>query len=214
MAWGFNLSAPYALYGKSESGIYMIDTFFCSADRSIQRAIMAARCASEWGKIDNIRFIQLNSWSIDKTPLEFQRYRRVTADKLSISDPYIVADDDCLIPDDFNLEECLRIFEAHPDFAIMSLLPSNASIQEWTPETYPVHNDSDVMEVASAGGIRFCRKGILQNWPPMGELPGYDKIHCGALRMAGYRVGYFRNHKMLHLGEGHSTIWTDHMVNR
>lgn len=177
------------------------------------RAFMSAQCAERWGTVGRgIDFVPLNPLLLQKTDRQFQRYRRIVADGYSHSDPYIVTDDDCLLSEDFSLKECLRIFKEHPEFGIISLLPSNAHIQEWTPENYTVCSDSDVMEVASVGGIRFCRKDILKDWPPMGEGPGYDAIHAAAIHMAGFRVGYFRNQTMNHLGERHSTVWPAHRV--
>ncbi len=117
-----------------------------------------------------------------------------------------MADDDVLLPPDFDLQECLRVFKAS-GFSTMSLMPSNCTIAEWTPDDYAPESTPDVMEHYAAGHIRFCRKGHMRTWPPMGDGPGYDTIHGEQIRSQGGRTGYFRNHKALHLGEGYSSIW-------
>lgn len=66
----------------------------------------------------------------------------------------------------------------------------------------------EVMEHISVGGIRFCRKGLIEKWPPRdAECMGYDLIHSDALRDVGYRVGYLQHVRMEHLGEGKTELW-------
>src|SRR4026207_1929800 len=145
----------------------MTDVFFCSADRSPKRAVMAAQCANRWSDVDDIRFIQLNPWRLDKTLLEFQRYRRVIADRLAESDIYVLCDDDMLVSENFNLSECVQILK-DSDFSMISLMPSNCEIYPWTPDNgYEVQRTSDVLEHHSVGGVRFCKKPLLREWPQM-----------------------------------------------
>lgn len=143
---------------------------------------------------------------LNVTDTAFQKERRVYADKVAEGPFYVVADDDC-IPEKGWLEKAVNIMLWHPTFAILSLWPQNASIQRWTPEGYTPYEDHDVIEHYSVGQIRVCRKGILREWPAMDvDSKAYDNIQCQAIRDAGYRVGYFKNLKVTHLGEGKTTL--------
>lgn len=187
----------------------MTDLFFCSIEDSDEtlRGAMADLCLARWMEVDGVSIMPIDNGMLDCSAMGFQRMRRIYADQNADSDPYIVADDDVLIPADFDLNACVRIFKAS-GFATLSLMPSNCSINEWTPEGYLTENTPDVMEHVNAGHVRFCRKGHLTDWPPMETgYPGYDRIHAEAIRKSGKRVGYFRSMKSLHLGEGFSQIW-------
>ena len=153
------------------------------------------------------------------TTREDQRQRRIDADEMATSDIYVLADDNCLPQEEEFLSEALLDMEAMyitetpwtvSYFGMLSLWPGNATIQEWTssPPEHWIILSSKTIEHVSVGGIRFCRKGLLPTWPPMGDGPGYDRIHADALRELGYRVGYFKHLTMTHLGEGRSTVWT------
>ncbi len=148
----------------------------------------------------------------------FQIRRRIDAEEKSASDIYILTDDDMLPMSKTIISDGLALMAKYPEFGILSAFPASASIHPWMPEKYeweaaaqrgmarfPIVND-DVMEHVSVGGLRFCRKGIVQKWPDF-TGPGYDKEHCEAIRVAGYRVGYMLNVKANHLGEGFSTTW-------
>lgn len=146
-----------------------------------------------WGKFPQIRVRG-----------EFQVERRRVADQLG-SSLYILADDDCLFLGD--VKKACELMESYTEFAILSAMPTNHNINFWMPEAYDPSLDGEVMEHVSVGGIRFCRKNSLKCWPPLIGL-GYDMAQCTALRREGKRVGYMRNQKMNHLGEGASTVWT------
>ena len=112
----------------------------------------------------------------------FQRARRVIPNEQGGAF-YVVADDDCFLHHETDIHRCRQILEKHPDYAILSLWPDNVTMGE-----YP-HGDEDVIEIpSSVGGIRFCRHIPGFEFPPMGDGPGYDAIHCQALRDAGYNV--------------------------
>ena len=186
-----------------------IDVFFCSIPYSAGSPRMAMRdkCLERWEHVPGANIRRIEPKSLECEDREFQRLRRIYADINADSHVYVVADDDCLLPDNFNLYRCLGIFQ-DSTFMMLSLLPSNANIVEWNPEGYVPHGTYDVMEHVSIGGIRFCRKWHLKSWPPMGESAGYDRIHADAIRAEDGRVGYFRHHSMEHLGEGCSSVWT------
>lgn len=133
----------------------------------------------------------------------FQAARREFADRQSRSEFYVVADDDCL-PDPGILAGIL-VLQKYPTFRILSAWPQNAKVNPWRPEDYEPITDLVVMEHVSVGGIRFCRRPVLQVWP---ELRGshYDADQCEAIRGENGRVGYLKHIKMTHLGEGCSSL--------
>lgn len=146
------------------------------------------------------------------SPETFQVLRRQIADREG-GKFYILADDDCLpLGDDF-LAEGLSTLKAHPNFVQLTPLPSNENIVEWTPsptiDNYTAYKDAEVFEHVSVGGIRFSRKMPFSLWPALvGTAPAYDGPHGEAIRQEGFRVGYMRNVRFLHLGAGKSTVWT------
>ena len=151
----------------------------------------------------------------DDQRTNFQVVRRLDADRSAQSDVYVCSDDDCFPEHEPFVKKAREIMEEYPQFGIISLWPNNSTLNRWTPEPEEaarvcvdgnVFEDDKVMEHVSVGGIRFCRQGILKEWP---ELVGktYDSQHCQALRDAGYRSGYFKDIKFNHLGRGYSTVW-------
>ena len=198
-----------------------MDVFVCCSITDDRRFDMARRVVERWLslKVEPIilhrkgtriakEWIDLPVVMVDVDAKDFQRQRRMITDAVSTTGIYVCADDDCLPLDNLNgLRQAETILRQHSDFAILSALPSKANIVPWTPESYQPFEDQYVMEHVSVGGIRFCRKGALKEWPPHDGNAGFDREHCAAIRAAGKRVGYFRSHVMEHLGEGHSTVW-------
>ncbi|MHC5066130.1 MAG: hypothetical protein ACYTG5_19395 [Planctomycetota bacterium] len=185
------------------------DVFLCHLGKNDDwmRAGMFLLTSSRWTSEPDTRLHDMTPFRCNCTPEEFQRERRICADIAAESDIYVVADDDCLPRAEPFVEYALKVMGEHPEFAILSLLPTNARIMRWRPQDYETYEHEDVTEHVSVGGIRFCRKGILEEWPEM-TGKGYDREHGDAIRDAGYRVGYFRHLTMNHLGEGYSTVWT------
>ncbi len=190
-----------------------MEVFFCTCARSGFRAHLAAACLAWVRSCRNAEVTLINTKDAalhvrdlpEKTiycsDKDFQKLRRVHADEFAKGEVYVVMDDDCLPQKDF-----LAAFDWPDDFAILSTMPSNANIQPWTPENYqPVLNDW-LMEHHNVGQIRFTQRGLVRDWPAQ-DGPGYDAAHCNYLRSLGYRVGYLRNIKHLHIGEGASSIW-------
>jgi len=148
--------------------------------------------------------------------IEFQRDRRMIAEKKSTTEFYVLADDDCLLE---SMEPCLNkavdIMQRHPGFAMLSWKPINADIISWRPIPEEnkslvggdVFEDDEVAEHVSVGGIRLIRKGAMKDWPALTpNRPAYDNIHCARLRELGWRSGYFRNLRQLHIGRHYSFI--------
>lgn len=178
----------------SRHEIESLDVFFCMTEI---RPGMTVRCREAW----QVPLWHLRPDGLGCTAREFQKQRRVFADLHASGKYYIVADDDCLPPEGDWMTKALDIMERYPQFAILSLWPSNAVIQKWTPDNYQTVETEDVAEHVSVGNLRVCRKGALKEWPEQTEA-GYDMAHCVALRKAGWRVGLFRNIPFEHLGEG------------
>jgi len=135
-----------------------------------------------------------------------QQDRRMSADEKSTLQYYIVADDDCLPQPpaiDF-IHRAMVLVEKYPEYGVLSPLPTHGNIQYWKEKDD--ERNEDVFEHTSVGGIRFCRKGIVKEWPPQIGL-GYDIEHGEAVRNAGKRSGYMENVKMNHICEGYSGLW-------
>lgn len=172
-----------------------VDVFFCMTEI---RPHMTVRCREAW----QVPLWHLRPDGLNCSAREFQKQRRIFAEEHASGKYYIVADDDCLPPEGNEwMSKACEIMDRYPQFAILSLWPRNAVIQRWTPEDYETVETEDVAEHFSVGNLRVCRKGALTEWPEQTEA-GYDNTQCVALRKAGWRVGYFRNIKMIHLGEG------------
>jgi hypothetical protein len=186
----------------------MIDVFLCTAADEPIRQQMFTLTSARWAQEAGIHLHIINPTRLECDPHEFQRLRRIYADEHADTSIYVVADDDCLLPGRSPLPDVVPLMEQYSEFAVLSLLPANANIYPWTPSDRQVICNDDVMEHVSVGGIRFCRKGLLKIWPDMeGHRPVYDKVQCEQIRREGRRVGYARQFKMNHLGEGYSGIW-------
>lgn len=193
-----------AVNGRGQTASrHPLEVFFCTCPNGSERDAIADSCLAIWNVMD-VEVFLMTPEALNCSAYEFQSKRRIMADRYSKRDVYIVADDDC-IP--YDIEKAVHALRSHAEFAILSLWPSNAEINRWTPEDYEVVEDLDVMEHFSVGGIRVCRKGaMMKGWPPqMGK--GYDTDHCEALRACGWRVGYSQHSRMFHAGEGKSTLW-------
>lgn len=186
------------------------DLFFCSVALDGLRERMAMTCWERWKSESETRCTTLMPTL--ETNYDFQLQRRQMAADLAESDIYVVADDDCLPerPEPF-VTNCRLLMERYPEFAVLSLWPSNSVLHPWKADDIPGYEpvlDEAVLEHVSVGGIRFCRKEAFRDldWPEQ-ELKSYDAQEAAALRKAGFRVGYFRNFYMNHLGRHYSTIW-------
>lgn len=159
-----------------------------------------------WWKSQDIALHIFTPASLGVDKSQFNRQRRIHAEAWASQRFYVLADDDCLPPEGNILEAAFTELASHPDFAILSAMPSNATINRWTPEGYVPYEDEFVMEHVSVGGIRFMRRGCLDKWPHA-KGPRYDAEHCQALRDGRWRVGYLKAVTMIHLGERKSSLW-------
>lgn len=130
-----------------------------------------------------------------------ERNRRFHAEEMSKSDIYVLADDDILpLQKDF-LARGEAILRAHPDFGKICLytIPDDPKRESGS------FQDEDVYQVHGGGGVRFIRKGIVEQWAPIDGREGYDAPHCREFYKRGFKVGYFKNLTGLHIGWGHTT---------
>jgi hypothetical protein len=177
-----------------------MEVFFCSAPHSAHRAEIATQMRAIWSALDGVKLVDLTPRILGCDHFSFQKLRRAAADVMAKNEFYILTDDDCEPITDFNI--ALGAIREHPEFAILSAWPENASIQRWTPEDYTPYEDLAVMEHHSTGGIRMTRRGsMIKGWPEQLHN-GYDAEHCQWLRHSGYRVGYSQHFRMIHHGEG------------
>lgn len=199
----------------------MIDVFFTMLGTGGLREKMAELCLARWYRESGVKVhvlspsLTLPASGKEKRhtvePWKFQLERRVRADELANSQFYVVADDDCLLPDTDTVLDAVEVAKNYPHFGQFSWWPSNSQLRPWTPGeddrkncvNGEVYSDGLVMEHVSVGGIRLLRKGLLPKWPaPPEGSTRYDSIHAQALRDLGYRSGYFRDYLMNHLGRG------------
>lgn len=126
------------------------------------------------------------------------------AEKRAKSMIYILTDDD--MEPLFDIKQAAKLMLTRPWFGILSAMPENATIHRWTIEGYRVFEDSEIMEHIDVGGLRFIRKGACRLFKEQTRV-GYDREHCFGMRKNNFRVGYFKNFKAIHHGEGASDVW-------
>ena len=177
-----------------------IEVFFCQ----IECRSYSDCCKIQWQCMPEVKLIELRPGTMSMD-LSFQMTRRIYAEANATGDWYVLADDDCFIWPNVVLEAWERL-QDHDEckFGMISLEPWPAIIHPWHPKGYgDRYQDSLIYEHVSVGGVRFIRKWVMKSWPMMVDFspPQYDRIHCDAMRDAGYRCGYFRDLKCAHLGE-------------
>ncbi len=184
----------------------MTDVFICSIpkEKDIRYYLLQA-CFIRWDSDNECRLHYLTPGSEWLTNDNFQKERRVVAQKLASSDIYILTDDDCMpIGPDF-IARGLAVMQSHPEFGILAAM--NVMNKNDTMPYTGKFIDEDVWECHAVGGVRFCRKGIIKEWPELVDPGSYDCQHQEALEKAGYKAGYLRKVLMNHLGYGLSTHW-------
>lgn len=185
----------------------MLDVFFCttidheSSYRELRRDMMKL-CYDRWLEEKDVNFHYLTPSLVECSVREFQRSRRIYADRHADSSIYVVADDDCFITPRL-IPRMLELMNSRPQHGILAPLPVGF--------IYP-DGLSDVLHRESVGGVRFCRK-LPESfiWPETGGL-GYDYAHCQALsHQLSLKFGYAIEVPLFHLGEGYSTVWKEQL---
>lgn len=168
------------------------DFFFCSAPQSEERYERAKQTLAMWREVLPVTVLQAEPHD----NYYFQSKRRQIAEATSTTSIYIVADDD-MEPSRTEAKlqwildgvECLL---AYPKFGILSPLLEATNLFPATVDGSPPYVDNEVQEEHNVGGIRFCRKGIITEWPEQTRR-GYDQEHCAAYQHHGYKVGYMKH---------------------
>lgn len=153
----------------------------------------------------DVTFRELTPQRLGCGDYAFQKIRRAAADVMAKGEIYLLVDDD--VEPVTNISIGVDALITHPQFAMLSAWPVNASIHRWTPEKYDVFESLQVTEHFSVGGLRVVRRGCMTKGWPEQKHKGYDTEHCEQLRVAGWRVGYSQFLRMIHHGEGKSDLY-------
>lgn len=186
----------------------MIDCFYCTVGGSPLRKAMGEVTLERLAELD-VRVIRLSNGGASGVRLacsnqEFQVARRVAAEQMATSPIYLVADDDCLLMEEDWVERGLSVLDKYHDVAQLSGIPTNATIQPWTPEDYSPLQTPDFSEHVSICGTYFQRKGLMTTFPELSEH-SYSRTQGEWFREKGYRVGHTPQLHFNHLGEGFGT---------
>lgn len=128
---------------------------------------------------------------------EFQQWRRAEAERLTSTEFYILADDDCMPLGNRFLERCEALMRKYPEFAILG-----------TEDYCAPYGKDEIYETATGGGINVIRKGIIE--VPQFNGQTWDGCAQGQqIRAKGYKVGRMRDVRRNHYGDGLSTVWPD-----
>ena len=197
-----------------------IDVFFCQGGEGLDppdwlvtlREQMARLCMTRWQCEEGIDLHAITPYTVKKAgyTAPFQKSRRQYAETSTRSDIYVVADDDCLIGSDPIVGMAVDIMQQNPNVGILALsertgppmVRANVPLSE-------LYQTEDLIESHAVGGVRFCRKGVVTDWPAHDpDNPyQYDSIHGPAVKKAGYVSAYTKALQMNHIGAGYSITW-------
>lgn len=121
------------------------------------------------------------------------------AETLAESDPYVVIDDDHLPIGKTWLEDGVATLARHPEYGMLVSWSVNGEVPEGTG------GDDEVFPCADLGTPYFVRKGIIGEFPdgPLGE---YDGILTRHLNARGWKTGFMRKVRHLHVGQHYSQM--------
>jgi hypothetical protein len=202
-------------------GLVVIDVFFCTGSEGRLdapdwlldiRASMADLCETRWSFEEgvNLRILTPSICKHYGYTAPFQLSRRQYAENETRSDIYVVSDDDCLLTSDPTVGPVVEIMDRNPNVGILALKMHNKEpMVRATVPAKELYETDDLIESHAVGGIRFCRKGIIKEWPaPSEENPyQYDSIHGPAVQAAGYVSAYTKAYSMMHIGSTYSLTW-------
>ena len=181
----------------------MIDVFLCTcaADELRSGLFMAVR--ARWRGMKGVKVHTIQPFLLACSHKEFQGQRRPWIEHQAESPIYIMAEDDVMPWGPDFVERGVAVLNRHPEFAVLSplLLPF--------PEKPTMWEDDECYEGITSGGINFTRKGVMADMQvPENEL--FDESsQAGWLKRHGWKTGWMKKVRALHLGAGHSTIWPD-----
>ena len=198
----------------------MIDVYFCKGGSGLDppewlvtlREQMARLCLTRWQCEGGIDLHTITPYTVKKAgyTAPFQLSRRKYAEESTRSDIYVVADDDCLIGSDPIVGMAVDIMQQNPLVGILAL--SERTGPPMVRANVPLsdlYQTDDLIESHAVGGVRFCRRGVVTDWPPHDpDNPyQYDSIHGPAVKKAGYVSAYAKALQMNHIGAGYSITW-------
>jgi hypothetical protein len=198
----------------------MVDVFLCCDPigrpetpewiRGI-RIQMSILCERRWKaeKGADIHIITPYTCKAHGLEMPFQQARRMYADEMSASGIYVVADDDCLLTCDPTLLPVVEIMEQNPNIGILALKHGVLPMVRADVPADQLYQNDDVIESHAVGGVRFCRKGIIEEWPDINPKNPYqyDSQHGPAVAEAGYISAYTKAYSMMHIGSTYSMTW-------
>lgn len=171
----------------------MIDVFFCTSAKKedeIRWNIMKA-CLARWEMEPGINLVTLTG-----AGKSFQRERRRIAAKESVSDIYIVVEDDIMPLGRRFVERGVGAMREHPGYAVLG------------PRTVWEQQLSPVVEVGNGDICDFIRKGTVDK--VLREEEWFDGVLQSArLREIGWKTGRMRDVAVNHFGFKLGTTWPD-----
>ena len=177
-----------------------IDVFLCTcAVDSLRKALFDATY-ERWFMESGIMVEVVDAQAHGVPFRVFQGWRRWYAEQNAISDPYILAEDDCMPLGNNFVQRGVDILLRNPAYAVLSPTVLNGVYKG------PAYTeDGELILANSAGGINFTRKGRVK--APQTFWDEMDQAQ--QLKADGWLSGYMPGLKMNHLGAGLSTIWPD-----
>jgi len=199
----------------------MIDVYFCQGGAGLDppdwlvelRKKMSDLCLARWQQEEGVNVHVITPILLTQAGYHapFQKSRRQYAETATRSDIYVVADDDCLLQSDPTVGPVVEIMEKNPNVGILALKEYHS--EPMVRATVPLKNlyeTEDLIESHAVGGVRFCRKGVITEWPdhdPKNPYQ-YDSIHGPAVQAAGYISAYTKAYAMMHIGASYSITWS------
>lgn len=137
-----------------------------------------------------------------ENPATFHISSKRFADDNATTDPYIIADDDCLpIGRDF-VESGVRTLLEHPAYGLLAATSISDGFAREVADG-PLIPPS-IIERHAVGGICFVRRGVLSEMKWDYEIGQTDAAICEEIARRGFKTGILPRVKMNHLGAGYS----------
>ncbi len=129
--------------------------------------------------------------SVNTTEFPFATFSLEQAEKVSISDPYIICNDDNLPYGHDFVSKGLRLMEENPEFGCVSGMVVNGDPY---PKEWP-----DVQEIHAVGGLVFLRKGLVTEFKALEDC-FWDGYRHAQVVAKGFKSGTSKKLPYLHMG--------------
>ncbi len=130
--------------------------------------------------------------SVNTPEFPFAAFSLEQAEKVSISDPYIICNDDNLPYGQDFVSKGLGIMERNPEYGCVSGVVVNGH--------EPIAKDGpEITEIHAVGGLVFLRRGLVTEFPPL-EDSFWDGERHKQVLAKGFKSGYARDLPYLHMG--------------